>query len=251
MQHIALKAAIVLLAVGLQKPSQKSKAKEHQECLAKRLALWKEGEIDVLVREGPIIQRRLTNSRRADPPNKASVFANLVMTGKINSALRYVSDGDGGGILPLSDNVMRQLKEKHPVAQHASLGSLLFGPIEEVPGTVYYQISGEIVCDVAVRTKGSGGPLGVDANGFRRILACKSFKKSGSDLCTAIATMTRRLCTEYIDRLSTEAILANRLIPLDKGEGAVRPIGVGEVIWRIIAKCVMRVTKPDVVGARP
>ena len=29
-----LKAAIVLLAVGLQKPSQKSKAKDHQECLA-------------------------------------------------------------------------------------------------------------------------------------------------------------------------------------------------------------------------
>ena len=28
---------------------------------------------------------------------------------------------------------MRQLKEKHPEAQDASLGSLLFGPIEEVP----------------------------------------------------------------------------------------------------------------------
>ena len=40
-QHIALKAAIVLLAAGLQKPHQKSKAKEHQEYLAKRLALWK------------------------------------------------------------------------------------------------------------------------------------------------------------------------------------------------------------------
>ena len=86
---------------------------------------------------------------------------------------------------------MRQLKENHPAAQDASLGSLLFEPIEDVPGTVYYQINGEMVRDVALRTKGSGGPLGVDANGFRRILACKSFKKSGSDLCTAIATMTR------------------------------------------------------------
>ena len=59
--------------------------------------------------------------------------------------------------------------------------------------------------------------------------------------------MTRRLCTEFIDPL--EAILANRLIPLDKGEGAVRPIGVGEVIWRIMGKCVMHVTKPDVIDA--
>ena len=51
MQHIALKAAIVLLALALQKPSQKSKAKEHQQCLEKRLEQWKNGEIECLVRE--------------------------------------------------------------------------------------------------------------------------------------------------------------------------------------------------------
>ena len=102
------------------------------------------------------------------------------MTGQINPALRYLSDDDGGGILPLSDDVMRQLREKYPAAQDAHL---LFGPIEDVPYTVYYQINGEIVRDAAFRTKGSGGPLGVDANGFRRMLACKSVKKSGSDLC--------------------------------------------------------------------
>ena len=59
--------------------------------------------------------------------------------------------------------------------------------------------------------------------------------------------MNRRLFTEFIDPLGIEAILANRLIPLDKGEGAVRPIGVGEVIRRIMGKCVMHVTKPDVI----
>ena len=196
-----------------------------------------------------MIQGRLINSLRADPPNKAKAFADLVMTGQINSALRYLSDDDGGGMLPLSDDVMRQLREKHPVAQEAHLGSLLFGPIEDVPDTMYYQINGEMVHDAALRTKGSGGFSDVDANGFRRMLACKSFKKSGSDLCKAVARMTRRLCTEYIDPLSIEAILVNRLIPLDKGEGAVRPIEIAEVIRRIIGKCVMRVTKPDVVDA--
>ena len=43
--------------------------------------------------------------------------------------------------------------------------------------------------------------------------------------------------------------MASRLIPLVKGEGAVRPIGVGEVIKRICGKCVMMVTKKDVVEA--
>ena len=48
-QHVSLKAAIVQVAVGLQKPSRKSKAKDHQECLAKHLAMWKEGDIDSLL----------------------------------------------------------------------------------------------------------------------------------------------------------------------------------------------------------
>ena len=48
--------------------------------------------------------------------------------------------------------------------------------------------------------------------------------------------MTKRLCTEYVDPRGLEAIYANRLIPLDKGEEAVRPIGVGEVLRRIMGK---------------
>ena len=86
-KHIALKAAIVLLAVGLQKPSQKSKAKDHQECLFKRLDQWNRGEIDSLLCEGRAIQRRLTGSHRKNEPDSARVFANLVMSGQINSAL--------------------------------------------------------------------------------------------------------------------------------------------------------------------
>jgi len=39
---------------------------------------------------------------------------------------------------PLTDDVMAQLKEKHPNPQPAKLGSLLFGPIDdEVPETLY------------------------------------------------------------------------------------------------------------------
>ena len=57
------------------------------------------------------------------------------------------------------------------------------------------------------------------------------------------------MCTEFVDPLTIEPILASRLIPLDKGNGEVRPIGVGEVIRRIIGKCVTRVAKQDVINA--
>jgi len=68
-------------------------------------------------------------------------------------------------------------------------------------------------------------------------------------MCDALATITRKLCTEYIDPWTIEPILANRLIPLDKSKGAVRPIGVGEVIRGVIGKCIMKVTKEDVLDA--
>ena len=146
---------------------------------------------------------------------------------------------------------MRQLGEKHPEAQRVTraLGSLLFGPVEEIPDLVYQEINGELVRGAALRTKGSGGPSGVDANGFKRILACKSFKRSSVNLCESIATLTRRLCTEFVDPLTIERIVASRLIPLDKGNGDVRPIRVGEVIKRIIGKWVTRVAKQDVINA--
>ena len=57
-----------------------------------------------------------------------------------------------------------------------------------------------------------------------------------------------KMC-EFIDHLGIGQILANRLFPLDKEEDAVRPIGVGKVIRRIMGKCVMHVTKPDVIDA--
>ena len=65
-----------------------------------------------------------------------------------------------------------------------------------------------MVRNAALRIKGPGGPSSVDANGFRRILASKSFKKSVTDLCAATAAMTLRLCTEFIDPLGIEAVLA-------------------------------------------
>ncbi|EDO35883.1 predicted protein [Nematostella vectensis] len=219
-QHIALKAFFVLLAIGFQKPSKTSKSKDHQECLGKRLALWKNGNIEELIREGRTIQRRLVQFHRKKdaPQNTAKVFAKLVMEGQINSALRYLTKSDCGGVLSLTDDVMRQLQEKHPNAQPAKLGSLLFGPAEDVHESIYSEITGGMIREAALRTKGAGGPSNVDAHGFQRILASKSFKKSSSDLCDALALLTRRLYTEYTDPMTIEPILASRLIPLDKGK---------------------------------
>ena len=198
-QHISLKAAFVLLAEGLQKPSPKSKAKDHQDVLSKRLILWRQGEINKLLREGRIIQGRIGKLKASEPPDRSKVFAKLVLEGQINSALRFLSETTSGGVLSLTDEVMSQLKQKHPNPQSAKLGSLLFGPIDDqYPESVYTEINGEMVRQAALRTKGAGGPSGVDANGFRKIIACKSLKQSLTRLCEGIATVTRTLCRQLI-----------------------------------------------------
>ena len=45
---------------------------------------------------------------------------------------------------------------------------------------MYQENTGELVREAALRTKGSGSPLGVDVNGFKRIMACKSLRDKQS-----------------------------------------------------------------------
>ena len=63
-----------------------------------------------------------------------------------------------------------------------------------------------------------------------------------NDLCSALAAFARRICTTYLDPSGLMAYTACRLIPLDKYPG-VRPIGIGEVVRRIIGKAIMKTTK--------
>ena len=115
-QHISLKAAFVLLAVGLQKPSPKSKAKDHQDVLSKRLILWRQGEINKLLREGRIIQGRIGKLKASEPPDRSKVFAKLVLEGQINSALRFLSETTSGGVLGRHRSAFFDVRVSHPNA---------------------------------------------------------------------------------------------------------------------------------------
>ena len=80
------------------------------------------------------------------------------MSAQINSTLCYLSENDGGGVLPVTDDVMAQLRDKHPSPQEDRLGYLLYGSVENVPDTICQQIYGEMVRDAPLGTKASGGP---------------------------------------------------------------------------------------------
>src|SRR5579863_5413915 len=112
-------------------------------------------------------------------------------------------------------------------------------------GIIFESLTDEKI-RLALKTKGSAGVSGGDAEHWKRVLL--SFGAASTRLCTAMAAMGRRLCPQYLDPDSLTAFLANRLVPLDKDPG-VRPVGIGEVPRRIIGKSIMAILKLDVMTA--
>ena len=64
----------------------------------------------------------------------------------------------------------------------------------------------------------------------------------------SIGDLTHHLANTLVTWESVQALLANRLIALDKSSG-VRPIGVGETLRRIIGKAICLITREDVESA--
>ena len=77
---------------------------------------------------------------------------------------------------------------------------------------------------------------------------CTSHRDASNDLCKAIAAVTRRLCSEFVDPKGLSALVACRIIALDKNPG-FRPIGIGETLRRIIARAVLSTFKDDILMA--
>ena len=97
----------------------------------------------------------------------------------------------------------------------------------------------------AMNMKGSEGPSWMYAELYRRMLVSRNFSAAGKEMREEISLLTKNLLVKYYHPKLLEPLVASRLIPLDKNPG-VRPIGVGEVLRRIIGKVVSRITINDI-----
>ena len=79
LNSVALKAFMVLPTLILQKPSATSKSKEHSAAIERRLNLWRQGDLDLLLKEVRFIQGKFVNSKKARTVEDISkVFAKLI-----------------------------------------------------------------------------------------------------------------------------------------------------------------------------
>ena len=111
------------------------------------------------------------------------MFTHEIRKGNINSAIKLLVDNMQNGILPLNDQTLNQLKQKHPHGKYGDPEVLLSDILEEFHPTKFHLINAESVKKAMVKTKSTTGPSGLDEYGWKRILTSTQFYNSSNDLC--------------------------------------------------------------------
>ena len=238
LELVALKAATLLPILPLQKPSRRSKTKDHITCIG----------LNNLLREGRAIQQCIpTSSPSLNNEQLSRSFAKLMFEGKTKAALRLLMEVSKGSVLHLDDIIETEngqrkvrdiLTDKHPRGQPACHDAIINDDPSEVHPILFEPLDGTMIRSAALQTSGAAGPSGLDAFGWRRL--CTSF-----ELCHSLALTVKRLSTELVDPVSISPLMASRLIALDKNPG-VHPIGIGDTARRIITKAILNITRQDI-----
>jgi hypothetical protein len=87
-------------------------------------------------------------------------------------------------------------------------------------------IDGDLIKKNALRTSGGAGVSQQEDALWHKMIS--GHKDTSATLANALASVARRLVTEFVDPAGLEALLANRGIAIDKCPG-LRPVGVGEM----------------------
>ena len=242
MQGFSIKAFHLLIAFVLQKPSKESKAKDHLKYLEKRLARWRDGDIDLLYKECCAIQGELSQTfRKSD--NKMKSFCNLVLQGRLSAAVKVLSQTDATGVLPPTKHVRAKMALLQPIGQDVNREELLQGIPPEVHPVIFENLGAKRIYSAALRTHGSSGPSSLDANNLKKLFCSKKHNRASELLCESLAALGRRICTKFVDPKSLESYIACRAIALNKndGKGGIRPIGIGEIIRRVLGKAIAQI----------
>ena len=204
-----------------------------------------------LLQEGHAIQAHLTViCPTNNTHNLFRKFNKLVFVGNVKAPIRLLSDNECSGIHSLDTKIDNQsvkdiLLEKHFPTQPIHLSTIVTSHTSPVFHSVLFDsISPELIRSLTVKINGSSGLSGVDAAPWKKL--CTSFQSSSADLCSVLASLTRQICTSYIDPAGLHPLFASRLIATDKLLG-VRLIEVGKIIHGIIGKAVLQVVGHDVV----
>ena len=240
---------IVFLTVILQRDPMVKRGADIRCLLLRRMEDWKGEKFTDLVFDVERCSRQHSKPRRKDgEDHSVAVFTRLMLRGQVCSAVRFITDRvSGGGVLACNSpsgipgkSVADVLQEKHP--EPCSSGRDAFLPCDSLQPVLDVDITADYVERVAHRIQGAAGPGGSTAMQWYSNLL--RFGAYSARLRDAVAGLARRLANNVVKWEDIRALMANRLIALDKYPG-VRPISIGEALRRVLGKVVALVTRAD------
>ena len=147
------------------------RAKDIRARLEKRMDLWDEHKFRTLVNDvEEEVKGRFPSTRERNEETRARAFNSRVLSGRLRSAVRHLTQRGGGGVLQPDDNctkagrpVLEVLQEKHPEMREPDLDNPalgIFESYEDTPTVVPLTVTADTVEKIASRLHGSAGPSG-------------------------------------------------------------------------------------------
>ena len=238
----------IFCACILQKDSLINSNSDIRHLLQRRLDMWRDGQFDNLIDEAVRCNKRFLKSKKEKMNLETNhrLFNRFMLNGKIRQATRMVTERSNGGILNTNSiingkTVFELLQEKHP--QQITPNDNDFDCPTELPSMINVDITASHIEIVSRRISGGAGPSGTNAEQWKAMLL--RYGSHSLKLRNSIALLTRKISNEIVEWDTIRALVAKRGIALDKCPG-IRPIGIGEVLQRIIAKAMVITTGVDV-----
>ena len=118
-----------------------------------------------------------------------------------------------------------------------------FKKYEEVPETVPLNFTEDDVTWVASKLSGAAGDLGAEVIGIRNCLL--RFGCASEEFIVVVNRLADWMANSSPPWAAYRALMACLLVAMDKRPG-VRPVGIGEMLHRDLAKLVMRASRDQV-----
>ena len=182
----------------------------------------------------------------------ARSFNSAVLDGNLRAAVRRLTTREGGGVMAPSDKctktgerVLNVLQSKHPDRRIPDLGhedNLAFEEYPRVPEPVPVQCDPFEIKKIARKLNGAAGVDSVDAAQAKVYLT--GYRRASAELREVMVDWAEWLANDMPDWAAYRGLTTRRLLALDKEPGT-RPVGIGSIWLRYIAKLLLAETAAE------
>ena len=244
---------IIFCRVVLQRDRMVKKGDDVCLLLKRRIDAGRNENFDELVQEaircGRQSVRRRKETLHSGFDHVVQVFTRLMLRGEVRAAVRWIIERGSYGVLLPTDlvdgstdkTVIDVLKEKHPDPGMTDVSVCLED--DNLPVLMDVDVTGGHIERLARTLHGGAGPGGTTSNHWQSFLLC--YGTQSAKLRDAIAALTCLLANSTVNWDMIRAMLSSRLIALNKNPG-IRPIGVREVLRRLLGKAMVLATGIDI-----